>query len=102
MTQMTDIDPCQSMAATTLMNIETSHEWLNLITTCFQPNRKDEPVAQALLLKAMTQVTRMNRALSRSSNVIDCEVEREAAAAAAAVPYRDRNVSISDALHFGF
>ena len=71
------------------------------ITTCFQPNRKDEPVAQALLLKATTQVTRMNRALSRSSNVIDCEVEREAAAAAA-VPYRDRNVSISDALHFGF
>ena len=60
-------------------------------------------MAQALLLKATTQVTRMNRALSRSSNVIDCEVEREAAAAAAAaVPYRDRNVSISDALHFGF
>ena len=56
-------------------------------------------MAQALLLKATTQVTRMNRALSRSSNVIDCEVEREAAAAA---PYRDRNVSISDALHFGF
>ena len=61
-------------------------------------------MAQALLLKATTQVTRMNRALSRSSNVIDCEVEREAAAAAAAAaaPYRDRNVSISDALHFGF
>ena len=60
-------------------------------------------MAQALLLKATTQVTRMNRALSRSSNVIDCEVEREAAAAAAAaVPHCDQNVSISDALHFGF